>query len=46
MIDNVKIKGSEQPLELFTCDVDISTIQLEPVQNRQTRKEAKLKRVK
>ena len=34
MIDNVKIPGTKDedlPLELFTCDVDITPIQLDPV---------------
>ena len=46
MIDRVTVKGSVEPLDLYTCDVEIANINLEPVQPKLNRKEAKLKRVK
>ena len=46
MIDRVTVKGSNEPLELFTIDVDINKIELEPVQPKLSRKDLKLRRVK
>ena len=46
MIDRVTVKGSNEPLELFTCDVDISGIQLDPMTHKLTKKDLKIRRVK
>ena len=46
MIDRVTVKGSNEPLELFTIDADITGIDLEPLAPKMTKKDAKLKRVK
>ena len=46
MIDRVTVKGSVEPLDLYTCDVEFNNLQLEPVQPKLNRKDAKLKRVK
>jgi len=45
-IDRVTVKGSNEPLELYTCDVEIGNLILEPYEKPITRKEAKLRRVK
>jgi hypothetical protein len=46
MIDRVTVKGSVEPLDLYTCDVEFNNLALEPFQPRLNRKDAKLKRVK
>lgn len=45
-IDCVTVKGSIEPLELYTCDVDITNLQLDPFEKPISSKEAKLRRVK
>ena len=45
-IDTIVLKGSVDPLELFTCDVEFSNMALEPLEAQITKKEAKLRRVK
>lgn len=46
MIDRVTVKGSVEPLDLYTCDVDSSNLDLDPPANKLKGKDAKLKRVK
>lgn len=46
MIDRVTVKGSIEPLDLYTCDVDYSQLPLEPIQAQAGKRDAKLKRVK
>ena len=46
MIDRVTVKGSIEPLDLYTCDVEPNHLPLEPFQPKLSRKDAKLKRVK
>lgn len=46
MIDRVTVKGSVEPLDLYTCDVEFNHLQLEPIQPVLSKQEAKLKRVK
>ena len=45
-IDRVTVKGSVEPLDLYTCDLDYSTLPLEPFHHQRSRKEAKIRRVK
>jgi len=46
-IDRVTVKGSIEPIELFTCDVDYSILPLEPLDlKKPAKKDAKIKRVK
>ncbi len=45
MIDRVTVKGSVEPLDLYTCDVEYVLLPLEPVHNY-SKKDAKLRRVK
>lgn len=40
------MKGSIEPLELYSCDVEIANLALEPFEKRISKKEAKLRRVK
>lgn len=30
MIDRVTVKGSVEPLDLYTCDVDVTNLALDP----------------
>lgn len=46
MIDRVTVKGSIEPLDLYTCDVDVTNLALDPPQPKLNRKDAKLKRVR
>ena len=46
MIDIVTVKGSNEPLELFTVDLDNSTLPLDPIGPKISKKDAKIKRVK
>lgn len=47
MIDRVTVKGSIEPLDLYTCDVDSSNLELDPaVSKAKTSRDAKMKRVK
>jgi hypothetical protein len=44
-IDRVTVKGSTEPLDLYTCDVEYSLLETNPFV-RVNKKDAKLKRVK
>lgn len=45
-IDCVTVKGSIEPLRLYTCDTDITDLELEPETKALTKKELKMQRVK
>ena len=45
MIDRVCVKGSIEPLDLYTCDVEYSLLGLDPLV-KMNKKDAKLRRVK
>lgn len=45
MIDRVTVKGSIEPLDLYTCDCEYTLLQVEPP-SKFNRKDAKLRRVK
>lgn len=45
-IDTVTVKGSIEPLELFTCDCEYSNLPLDPDEKPLSKKEQKLRRVK
>lgn len=40
------MKGSEEPLDLFTCDVEFADLALDPLEKRKTKREVKLQRVR
>ena len=45
-IDRVTVKGSVEPLDLFTCDLDITYLPLDPIEPKFNRRELKIRRVK
>lgn len=45
-IDCVTVKGSVEPLELYTCDIDTTNLPYAPLEQKMTKKEAKLVRAK
>ena len=45
-IDRVTVKGSIEPLDLYTCDLASELLQPDPWEPTISRKEAKLRRVK
>ncbi len=45
MIDRVTVKGSIEPLDLYTCDCEYTLLNIEPP-TRHNKKDAKLRRVK
>jgi hypothetical protein len=46
IIDIVAVKGSIEPLELYTVDLDNTTLPLDPLGPKVNRKDAKVKRVR
>lgn len=46
MIDRVTVKGSIEPLDLYTCDVIFDELPLDPPEPKLSKKDLKLKRVK
>lgn len=46
MIDRVTVKGSIEPLDLYTCDVIFDELSLDPPEPKLSKKDLKLKRVK
>ena len=45
-IDRVTVKGSVEPLDLFTCDLDTTYLSLDPMEPKLNRRELKIRRVK
>jgi hypothetical protein len=45
-IDRVTVKGSTEPLEMYTCDVENNDLALDPYEHKPSRREMKLRRVK
>ena len=45
MIDRVTVKGSVEPLDMYTCDLEYTLLPLDPAV-RMSKKDAKLRRVK
>ena len=46
MIDRVTVKGSIEPLDLYTCDVEYNNLPMDPYECKKTRRELKLLRVR
>jgi hypothetical protein len=46
MIDIVTVKGSIEPLVMFTIDLDCSNLELDPYVPKLNRKDLKIKRVR
>jgi hypothetical protein len=46
IIDIVAVKGSIEPLELYTIDLDNTTLALDPIGPKVNKKDAKIKRVR
>lgn len=45
-IDRVTVKGSIEPLDMYTCDVEIANLQLDNYEPKLSKKEVKIRRVK